>query len=119
MDDARVSVGVTEFCLPTGIAVMTLPETCLALDVLLRTVLFFLTHDLRQPTIDRLDAQRAQNLTWRHLVVQGLVPAPLVPAPHGPGGTRAGKPLAIVKRVALTRPGPAILVLALFGTPTR
>lgn len=45
-------------------------------------------------------------------MVQGRVPAPL-----GRGGTPAGESLAIVKRVALTRPGPAILVLALFGAP--
>lgn len=114
------SVGVTEFYHPTapgatyppGIAVMTLPETGLALDVLLRTGLFFLTHDLRQPTIERLGEQREQRLTWCRLVVQGRVPAPL-----GRGGTPAGESLAIVKRVALTRPGPAILVLALFGAP--
>ena len=114
------SVGVTEFYPPTahvaayppGIAMMTLPETGLALEVLLRTGLFFLTHDLRQPTIERLDVQREQDLTWHRLVVRGRV---LVP--FGGSETRAGEPLAIVKRVALTRPGSAILVLALFGAP--
>jgi len=115
-------VGVTEFYHPAahaaayapGVALMTLPETGMALDLLLRTGLFFLTRDLQCPTIERLGEQQEDELTWRRVLVRGRVPAP-----HGVtamAGTGCSAPaLDIVKRVALARPGPGVLVLALFG----
>jgi len=115
-------VGVTEFyhpaahaaAYPPGVALMTLPETGMALELLLRTGLFFLTRDLQGPTIERLGEQREDELTWRRVLVRGHVPAPQGATVVADTG-RSAPALDIVKRVALARPGPGVLVLALFG----
>jgi hypothetical protein len=119
-------VGVTEFyhpaahtghtgVYPPGVALMTLPETGMDLELLLRTGVFFLTRDLQGPTVERLGEQPGDGgdeLTWRRLLVRGRAPV----ARTGTGGV-PGVPIYhdIVKRVALARPGPGVLVLALFG----
>jgi hypothetical protein len=106
-------VGLTEFCppvdspgsYPAGIALMTLPETGMALEPLLRTGIFFLVRDLDAPTVERLGEQRIGGLDWYRLLVQGRATAL-------PGG---GPHLHVTKQVALSRPGPGVLVLALYG----
>ena len=115
-------VGVTEFyhpaahtaAYPPGVALMTIPETGMALEPLLRTGLFFLTRDLQTPTIERLGEQREDEdgLTWHRVLVRGRAPAPRADLR---GDMPAPLYLDIVKRVALARPGPGVLVLALFG----
>ncbi len=116
-------VGVTEFyhpvahtaAYPPGVALMTIPETGMALESLLRTGVFFLTRDLHGPTIERLGEQQDNDLTWHRVLVRGRAPGPAARA--GVTGPPATMPahLDIVKRVALARPGPGVLVLALFG----
>ena len=108
-------VGVTEFyhpaartaAYPAGVALMTLPETGMALEPLLRTGLFFLTRDMQGPIIERLGEQREGDFAWYRLLVRGRAPLP--------GADDGRAYLDIVKRVALVRPGPGVLVLALFG----
>jgi hypothetical protein len=110
-------VGVTEFyhpaahaaAYPAGVALMTLPETGMALEPLLRTGLFFLTRDMQGPIIERLGEQREDGFAWYRLLVRGHAPLPRS------GAVTAHEYLDIVKRVALVRPGPGVLVLALFG----
>ncbi len=109
-------VGVTEFyhpaahaaVYPAGVALMTLPETGMALELLLRTGLFFLTRDMQGPVIERLGEQREDDVAWYRLLVRGRAPLPR-------GSDAVHEYLDIVKRVALVRPGPGVLVLALFG----
>ncbi len=111
-------VGVTEFyhpaahaaAYPAGVALMTLPETGMALEPLLRTGLFFLTRDMQGPVIERLGEQREDDFAWCRLLVRGRAPLP-----RGGGAGAGHEYLDIVKRVALVRPGPGVLVLALFG----
>ena len=106
-------VGLTDFCppddgagsYPPGIALMTVPETGMSLEAILRTGIFFLIRDLGTPAVERLDDQPLGDMTWHHLVVQGR-------AAVLPGG---GSHLHVTKRVALSRPGPGVLVLALYG----
>lgn len=106
-------VGLTDFCpavdsagsYPVGIALMTLPETGMALEPLLRSGIFFLVRDLDAPAVERLGEQRNGDLDWHRLVVQGRATAL-------PGG---GPHLHVTKHVALSRPGPGVLVLALYG----
>src|SRR5579875_1441392 len=77
-------VGVTEFyrpgahaaAYPAGVALMTIPETGMALAPLIRTGLFFLTRDLHGPTIERLDDQQGDELTWLRLLIRGRAPLP-------------------------------------------
>ena len=107
-------VGVTEFyhpgaraaAYPPCVALMTIPETGMALAPLLRTGLFFLTRDLHSPTIKRLGDQQEDELTWYRLLVRGRAPLPVGSTPEY---------LDVVKHVALARPGSRVLVLALFG----
>ena len=106
-------VGLTDFwspqdgagSYPAGIALMTLPETGTPLDQLLRTGIFLLMRDLDAPTVQRLGERRAGDLEWYRLFVQGRASA-------WPGG---GPHLHVTKHVALSRPGPGVLVLALYG----
>ncbi len=100
---------------PSGIALITIAETGMALEPLLRTGLYFITRDLRSPTIERLGEQRApgddgagDGLSWYRLLVRGRAASM---QPHG----EASSSLDVVKRVALSRPGPGVLVLALYG----
>ena len=110
-------VGVTEFyhpaahaaAYPAGVALMTIPETGMALEPLLRTGLFFLTRDMQGPIIERLGEQREGAFAWYRLLVRGRAPL----SQSGAGAEH--EYLDIVKRVALVRPGPGVLVLALFG----
>lgn len=106
-------LGMTEFHVSAadpnayepGIALITIPETGMDLDPLLRTGLFLITRDLDNPSIDRLAAQPLGALTWHRLLVRGYAP-PLSARPSR---------VPIVKQVALSRPGPGVLVLALHG----
>lgn len=106
-------VGLTDFCppddgpgsYPPGIALMTVPETGMSLETLLRTGIFFLMRDLDAPSVEHLGEQTSGDLTWRHLSVQGR--AAVLPG--------AGSHLHVTKRVALSRPGPSVLALALYG----
>jgi hypothetical protein len=106
-------VGLTDFwpphdgagSYPAGIALMTLPETGISLDQLLRTGIFLLMRDLDAPSVQRLGAHHEGALEWYRLFVQGRASAL-------PGG---GPHLHITKHVALSRPGPGVLVLALYG----
>jgi hypothetical protein len=106
-------IGLTDFCpssdlsgaYPAGIALMTLPETGMDHEALLRTGMFFLVRDLDAPTVDRLGERRVGHLDWYHLVVQGR-------ALVSPGGRNC---LHVTKRVALSRPGPGVVTLALYG----
>lgn len=93
---------------PPGIALITLAETGMALDPLLRTGLYFITRDLRAPSIERTGTQDGGLLTWTRLLIRGHVTL----SSSGNGERR----IDVVKRVALCRPGPGVLVLALFGT---
>jgi len=105
---------------PSGIALITIAETGMALEPLLRTGLYFITRDLRSPAIERLGEQRApgddgddddgDGLSWYRLLVRGRAASM---QPHGAG--EAPSSLDVVKRVALSRPGPGVLVLALYG----
>lgn len=106
-------VGLTDFwpphdgagSYPAGIALMTLPETGISLDQLLRTGIFLLMRDLDAPSVQRLAAHHEGDLEWYRLLVQGRASAL-------PGG---GPHLHITKHVALSRPGPGVLVFALYG----
>jgi hypothetical protein len=106
-------VGLTDFCpsshlsgaYPAGIALMTLPETGMDHEAMLRTGIFFLVRDLDAPTVDRLGEQHIGYLDWYHLIVQGRALA----SPEG------RTYLHVTKRVALSRPGPGIVALALYG----
>jgi hypothetical protein len=106
-------VGLTDFCAPSdgarsypaGIALMTLPETGMPLEQLLRMGIFLLLRDLDTPSVQRLGEQRAGDLAWYRLCAQGRASAL-------PGG---GPHLHVTKHVALSRPGPGVLVLALYG----
>lgn len=106
-------LGVTDFHLPDdragsyppGIALMTLPETGMPLEQLLRSGIFFLMRDLDAPAVERLDDQQVESITWYRLRVQGRATAL-------PGG---GPTLHVTKHVALCRPGPGVLALALYG----
>ena len=116
-------VGVTEFyhpaahahAYPPGVALMTLPETGMALEPLLRTGVFFLTRDLHGPSIERLGEQQDDELTWHRVLVRGRAPRPALAAGATSPPVTAPAHVDIVKRAALTRPGPGVLVLALFG----
>ena len=106
-------VGLTDFrptadgggSYPAGIALMLLPETNVELETLLRTGTFFLIRDLDAPSVERLGQQRAGALDWHRLSVQGRATAL-------PGG---GPRLHVTKHVAVSRPGPGVVVLALYG----
>ena len=106
-------VGLTDFCppgnhgasYPPGIALITIPETGMPLDVLLRTGLFFLTRDLDSPAVERMGELQEGRLAWYHLNVRGRS----IPLP------RETVRVHVVKRVALCRPGPGVLALALYG----
>ena len=89
----------------------------MALEPLLRTGVFFLTRDLHGPTIERLGEQQDDDLTWHRMLVRGRVPGPVHATEAGAASAPVTAParLDIVKRVALARPGPGVLVLALFG----
>jgi len=112
-------VGLTEFWPPDepgarpappyhpGIALITLAETGMALDPLLRTGLYFITRDLRTPSVERTGVQGDGPLAWTRLLVRGQAASPSL----GVDGRR----IDVVKRVAVSRPGPGVLVLALFG----
>ncbi len=112
-------VGLTEFWPPSassgspappyrpGIALITLAETGMALDPLLRTGLYFITRDLRTPAVERTGVQGDGPLAWTRLLVRGQA------APSSLGG--GDRRIDVVKRVAVSRPGPSVLVLALFG----
>ncbi len=106
-------VGLTDFTLPipsagsypVGISLMTLPETGMALEPLLRSGTFFLMRDLDGPTVERHDSLTSGELEWHCLTVRGRAAAL-------PG---AGQHLHITKHVAVSRAGPGVLVLALYG----
>ena len=105
-------VGLTDFCprddggsYPAGIGLMTVPETGMSLEMLLRTGLFFLTRDLDSPSVERLGDRHEGELPWHRLRVQGRATAL-------PGG---GPHLHVTKHVAVSRPGPGVIVLALYG----
>lgn len=106
-------VGLTDFGLsddragayPPGIALMTLPETGMPLEQLLRSGIFFLMRDLDAPAVEHLGERREGDLQWYRLQVQGRATAL-------PGG---GSHLHVTKHVALCRPGPGVLALALYG----
>jgi hypothetical protein len=106
-------IGLTDFCpssdlsgaYPAGIALMTLPETGMDHEALLRTGMFFLVRDIDAPTVDRLGERHVGHLNWYHLVVQGR-------APGSSGGKNC---LHVTKRVAISRPGPGVVTLALYG----
>jgi hypothetical protein len=67
--------------------------------------IFLLLRDLDTPSVQRLGEQRAGELAWYRLFAQGRASA-------WPGG---GPHLHVTKHVALSRPGPGVLVLALYG----
>lgn len=106
-------LGLTDFGLrddragsyPPGIALMTLPETGMPLEQLLRSGIFFLMRDLDSPSVERLSDSDVDGVAWYHLRVQGRATAL-------PGG---GPSLHVTKHVALCRPGSGVLVLALYG----
>lgn len=111
-------LGVTYICppidddiwYPSGIALMTLPETGMPLESLLRTGVFLITRDLENVAIQKATDQGEAPLRWERLLVHGRLPAP---------DATDGLSLKVEKRVAVTRPGESILVLALYGETTR
>jgi len=106
-------VGMTHFAprgadvdpYPSGIALITLPETGMALEPLIRTGLFLITRDLSAPSIERTGEQREGGLEWSRILVRGRAMA----------ANRVSAPLDVTKHVALARPGPGVLVLELYG----
>ncbi len=110
------AVGGSSPSYPSGIALITIAETGMPLEPLLRTGLYFITRDLRSPAIARLGEHHApgdddgDGLSWYRLLVRGRAAST---QPHGDGAAAA--PPDVVKHVALSRPGPGVLVLALYG----
>lgn len=109
-------VGMTVFAPPddgsayaAGVALMTLPETGVSLETLLRTGLFFLTRDLAGPAVEHVGEQREGDMAWYHLFVRGRAAVQSGEAPL----------LHVTKHVTLCRPGPGVLALALHGPTER
>lgn len=110
-------VGITDFSPPAdtasayaaGIALVTIPETGTPLEELLRPGIFLLTRDLANLSVEHLGQQREGALEWYHLLVRGRSAVLPGEAPH----------LHVTKHVALCRPGPGVLTLALHGPTER
>lgn len=110
-------VGITDFSPPgddasayaAGIALMTIPETGMSLEALLRTGLFFLTRDLTALSVEHIGERPDGEIEWYHLCVRGRAALRSGEAPR----------LHVTKHVVLCRPGPGVLAFALHGPTER